>query len=106
MGVADLAGAAPAVLALSDHQSARALSVAQPEPLGGRQPETRLMNSRPAILVTGGAGYIGSHCCRALDAAGYLPVAFDNLSTGHRSFVAGPLVIGDLADQATLARTF
>jgi UDP-glucose-4-epimerase GalE len=64
------------------------------------------MSNRPAILVTGGAGYIGSHCCRALDAAGYLPVAFDNLSTGHRSFVAGPLVIGDLADKATLARAF
>jgi UDP-glucose-4-epimerase GalE len=64
------------------------------------------MNSRPAILVTGGAGYIGSHCCRALDAAGYLPVAYDNFSTGHRSFVAGPLVIGDLADKAALARAF
>jgi UDP-glucose 4-epimerase len=34
------------------------------------------MSNRPAILVTGGAGYIGSHCCRALDAAGYLPVAY------------------------------
>ena len=53
------------------------------------------MSSRPAILVTGGAGYIGSHCCRALDAAGYQPVTYDNLSTGHRSFVAGTLVVGD-----------
>ena len=34
------------------------------------------MNDRPAILVTGGAGYIGSHGCRALAAAGYHPVAF------------------------------
>ena len=41
------------------------------------------MNDRPAILVTGGAGYIGSHCCRALTAAGYYPVVFDNFSTGH-----------------------
>ena len=53
------------------------------------------MSSRPAILVTGGAGYIGSHCCRALDAAGYQPVIYDNLSTGHRSFVARTLVVGD-----------
>src|SRR5262245_31035017 len=64
------------------------------------------MSSRPTILVTGGAGYIGSHCCRALDRAGYQPVIYDNLSTGHRSFVAGPLVVGDIADKATLARTF
>ena len=58
------------------------------------------MNDRPAILVTGGAGYIGSHCCRALAAAGYQPVVFDNFSTGHRSFVTGSLVTGDLADKA------
>ena len=64
------------------------------------------MSIRPAILVTGGAGYIGSHCCRALDAAGYLPVTYDNLSTGHRGFAAGALVVGDIADKATLARTF
>ena len=64
------------------------------------------MSSRPAILVTGGAGYIGSHCCRALDAVGYQPVTYDNLSTGHRSFVARTLVVGDIADKATLARTF
>jgi UDP-glucose-4-epimerase GalE len=64
------------------------------------------MTNRPAILVTGGAGYIGSHCCRALAAAGYVPVAYDNLSTGHRSFVTGPLVTGDLLDQAALARAF
>src|SRR5947199_3250002 len=64
------------------------------------------MSSRPAILVTGGAGYIGSHCCRALDAAGYQPVTYDNFSTGHRSFAAGTLVVGDIADKATLARTF
>ena len=62
--------------------------------------------NRPAVLVTGGAGYIGSHCCRALDAAGYRPVCYDNFSTGHRSFVTGTLVTGDIADKATLARTF
>ena len=64
------------------------------------------MSDRPAILVTGGAGYIGSHCCRALTAAGYHPVVFDNFSTGHRSFVTGSLVTGDLADKAALARAF
>jgi UDP-glucose-4-epimerase GalE len=63
------------------------------------------MNDGPAILVTGGAGYIGSHCCRALAAAGFHPVVYDNLSTGHRSFVAGPLVVGDLLDKAALTRT-
>jgi UDP-glucose-4-epimerase GalE len=64
------------------------------------------MTSQPIILVTGGAGYIGSHACRALAAAGYQPVVYDNLSTGHRNFVAGPLVTGDLLDEATLARAF
>jgi UDP-glucose 4-epimerase len=64
------------------------------------------MNDRPAILVTGGAGYIGSHCCRALTAAGYDPVTYDNFSTGHRRFVSGALVTGDLSDKAALARAF
>jgi UDP-glucose-4-epimerase GalE len=64
------------------------------------------MNDRPAILVTGGAGYIGSHCCRALAAAGYHPVVFDNFSTGHRSFVTGSLVTGDLRDKEALAGAF
>src|ERR1700709_2714832 len=64
------------------------------------------MNDRPAILVTGGAGYIGSHCCRALAAAGFEPVVFDNFSTCHRSFGAGALVTGDMADKPALARSF
>jgi UDP-glucose-4-epimerase GalE len=64
------------------------------------------MNNGPAILVTGGAGYIGSHCCRALVAAGCHPVVFDNFSTGHRSFVDGSLVTGDLLDKTALARAF
>jgi UDP-glucose 4-epimerase len=64
------------------------------------------MSDRAAILVTGGAGYIGSHACRALVAAGYVPVVYDNLSTGHRGFVSGPLVVGDLLDEATLAGVF
>ncbi len=51
------------------------------------------------ILVTGGAGYIGSHACKALAQAGYLPVTFDNLSRGHAEAVKwGPLERGDLLD--------
>ena len=57
-----------------------------------------------AILVTGGAGYIGSHACKALAGAGYLPVVYDNLSRGHRELVRwGPLEEGDLADGRRLA---
>jgi UDP-arabinose 4-epimerase len=57
-----------------------------------------------AILVTGGAGYIGSHACKALAAAGYVPVAIDNLSRGHRGAVKwGPFVEGDLADRTLVA---
>lgn len=64
------------------------------------------MADRPAILVTGGAGYIGSHCCRALERAGFRPIVYDNLSTGHRRFVDGALIVGDIANTATLARAF
>src|ERR1700750_1977807 len=64
------------------------------------------MTDKSAILVTGGAVYIGAHACRALEAAGYQPVVYDNLSTGHRKFVRGPLVVGDLLDQAALASAF
>ena len=55
------------------------------------------------VFVAGGAGYIGSHCCRALAAAGYFPVVYDNFSTGHRSFVSGALVTADVRDKAALA---
>jgi len=55
------------------------------------------------ILVTGGAGYVGAHTCKALSRSGYRPVVFDNLSNGHRSFVRwGPLIEGDIRDQAAL----
>jgi UDP-glucose-4-epimerase GalE len=64
------------------------------------------MSDRPIILVTGGAGYIGSHACRALAAAGFRPIVYDNLSTGHRGFASAALVVGDLLDKATLARVF
>src|SRR5215469_12855316 len=56
-----------------------------------------------SVLVTGGAGYIGSHACKVLARAGRHPVVFDNLSRGHRGAVRwGPLVEGDLADRAGL----
>lgn len=64
------------------------------------------MNDRPTVLITGGAGYIGAHCCRALASAGYKTVVYDNFSTGHRSFVTGPFVEGDLRDRSTLASAF
>lgn len=59
------------------------------------------------VLVTGGAGYIGSHTCKALAQSGFTPVTFDNLVYGHRQFVKwGPFIQGDLGDAALLARTF
>ncbi|MBI6628460.1 UDP-glucose 4-epimerase GalE [Pontibaca salina] len=59
------------------------------------------------ILVTGGAGYIGSHACKALKAAGYTPVTYDNLITGWQEAVKfGPFEYGDLADRARLDQVF
>lgn len=61
------------------------------------------MMSKGPVLVTGGAGYIGSHTCKALAAAGYQPVVFDNLSTGNAHAVKwGPLHEGDLRDTERL----
>lgn len=55
------------------------------------------------VLVTGGAGYIGSHTAKALSEQGFLPVVFDNLSSGHRQAVRwGPFVHGDIRDPAAL----
>ncbi len=59
------------------------------------------------VLVTGGAGYIGSHACKALKAAGFVPVTFDNLVTGWRDAVKfGPFEQGDLMDRARLDEVF
>jgi UDP-glucose 4-epimerase len=59
------------------------------------------------VLVTGGAGYIGSHACKALKAAGYVPVTVDNLVTGWADAVKfGPLEQGDLLDRAFLDQVF
>lgn len=59
------------------------------------------------VLVTGGAGYIGSHACKALRAAGFTPVTFDNLVTGWEEAVKfGPFERGDLLDRARLDEVF
>lgn len=61
------------------------------------------MTDRPHILVTGGAGYVGAHACKALAQAGWLPITYDNLLHGHAEAVQwGPLEHGDLADRARL----
>jgi UDP-glucose 4-epimerase len=60
-----------------------------------------------SVLVTGGAGYVGSHCCLALAEAGFRPVVFDDLSNGHREHVQwGPLEVGDIRDAARLDAVF
>ena len=59
-----------------------------------------------AVLVTGGAGYIGSQTCKLLAQSGFLPVTYDNLVYGHRHAVKwGPFVEGDLADKELLLKT-
>jgi UDP-arabinose 4-epimerase len=56
-----------------------------------------------AVLVTGGAGYVGSHAAKALKDAGYTPITVDNLGRGFREAVQwGPLEVGDTADRAFL----
>jgi UDP-glucose-4-epimerase GalE len=62
-----------------------------------------MSNDTQRVLVTGGAGYVGSHACKALKAAGFLPVTYDNLSRGHRRLVRyGPLEEGDIRDASRL----
>jgi len=61
--------------------------------------------SKNAILVTGGAGYIGSHVVRQLGEAGERVVVLDNLTKGFRQAVtSGELVVGDVADQGLVSR--
>src|SRR5512139_4222699 len=59
------------------------------------------------ILVTGGAGYIGSHVVKELFLQGHKPIVFDNLQTGHRKSITDALLIeGDLSDQERTAEIF
>jgi UDP-arabinose 4-epimerase len=61
---------------------------------------------RNVVVVTGGAGYVGSHACKALSAAGFEPVTYDSLQRGHREAVRwGPLVVGDIADTERVKTT-
>ena len=56
-----------------------------------------------SILVTGGAGYIGSHTCKALSQEGYDPIVYDNLSEGFRHNVKwGDLIVGAISDKEKL----
>lgn len=58
---------------------------------------------RGTVLVTGGAGYIGAHACKALAARGYTPVVYDSLVHGHEQAVRwGPFERGDIADRDRL----
>ncbi len=60
-----------------------------------------------SVLVTGGAGYIGSHTCKVLVAQGFTPVVFDNLCRGHADFARwGPLVVSDILDSDALDEAF
>jgi UDP-arabinose 4-epimerase len=57
------------------------------------------------VLVTGGAGYVGAHTCKALARAGYLPLVLDNLSAGHKGFVQwGPLIQADIRDTEVVSQ--
>lgn len=64
------------------------------------------MDSKTKILVTGGAGYIGSHTVKLLQEQGLDVVVFDNLSTGHANNVSCPLIVGDLGNRALLKKIF
>lgn len=65
-----------------------------------------MSDHRQCVLVTGGAGYIGSHAAKALAASGFVPVSYDKLIHGHRWAVKwGPLIEGDICDRAKLLDT-
>ena len=60
-------------------------------------------SERPAVLVTGGAGYIGCHAAEALARSGFTPVAYDNLERGSQSLVRfGPIEVGEIRDASRL----
>lgn len=76
-------------------------------PVGNRSPDQQGDTVVAKVLVVGGAGYIGSHVCRALAARGDEPIVFDDLSSGHEHAVKwGPLVRGDIRSRNDLDRAF
>ncbi len=65
------------------------------------------MHKKNKVIVTGGAGYIGSHACKFLHKNGYEPIVYDNLVSGHRSFVKwGDFIYGDILDTKKLIEVF
>jgi UDP-glucose 4-epimerase len=67
--------------------------------------ELSFSGGRLAVLVVGGAGYIGSHAAQVLHRKGYEVIIYDNLCTGHRELAEGfELIVGDIADSAKLAK--
>src|SRR5689334_4384208 len=74
---------------------------------GYRNASQRSSSGMSVVLVTGGAGYIGSHVCKALADSGLTPVCYDTLEKGHRWAVRwGPLEQGDVGDGARLDEVF
>ncbi len=74
------------------------------EPVATRE-ASRVASARMKVLVTGGAGYIGAVTCKALEAAGHVPVVLDSLLTGPSAFVRDRIFYeGDVADRALLSR--
>ena len=69
------------------------------EPRSRTEERLKVVKKMDRVLVTGGAGYIGSHACKALAEAGYLPVSYDSLCRGNEWAVRwGPLERGDVRD--------
>ncbi len=62
---------------------------------------------KKTVLITGGAGYIGSHVVKVLHEQGFFPVVYDNLSSGHREAILfGELIVGDIGDKTRLKEVF
>src|SRR5437762_9097639 len=81
------------------------ISICDLRPSRGRGGDFVFSGGWMRVLVTGGAGYIGSHTAKVLARSGFEPIVLDNLSTGHRWAVKwGPLVEGDLGEDRKSTR--
>ena len=84
-------------------ESARASRKSERHPVGAGENRSRMAR----VLITGGAGYVGSHCAKALAASGHEVVVFDTLAFGHREFVRwGQLIEGDVRDSTAVDTLF